>query len=73
MFVDLRRGYICIDCDAIFDPTSNKNEYTEIRCPRCTSKVVIPLSKWIQVLDHIDLGTVKEEVCRATSVMSSES
>jgi len=69
MFVDLHRGYICIDCDTIFDPSDYRGASKEIQCPRCASRVAIPLARWLRALDMPTLEAyIREEACRVTSV-----
>lgn len=73
MFVDLHRGYICIDCDAIFDPSDYRDASKEIQCPRCASRVAIPLTRWLRALGMTALEAyIREEACRVTSAESLE-
>lgn len=46
----LRKAYLCIDCDEIFEVEGKTNP----ECPSCTSRSYAPIAGWITSQDFAD-------------------
>lgn len=71
MSIRLVDAYFCVNCETIFEKEQNvpNNNRTNVSCPRCSSTVAIPLSKWLmpsQIVPFIseDVSTTAPVIVR---------